>query len=99
MATELRGKVLTALLVPPSLMVTLWLLMERTDRWTVKVPLPSKSLTFCMLACGVSWETLSLMTTLVTYWGWGRDEAGGGTEGGVDSEHAQFPFQLPFPLT
>ena len=41
--------------------------MERTERWTAKLPLASKCWTFCMLVCGVSSETFSLMTALVTY--------------------------------
>ena len=85
---------LTALLVLPSLIVTLRLLMERTDGWIGKLPLPSNSLTFWMLACGVSWETFSLMATLVTYW-----ERGGAGSSGESVRPAQllgtisiFPF-------
>lgn len=97
MATELRGNVLTALFVLPSLIVTLWLLMERTDGWIAKFPLPSNSLTFCMLACGVSWETFSLMATLATYWGQSREQ----WRVSKTSTIAQynFPFPFHFPLT
>ena len=66
-AIVLSGNVLRAVRVDPSLMITLWSVIQRMESRTVKWPSSRSSFSFLFVVCGVTLEIGTSTLTLVIY--------------------------------